>query len=171
MKRLVLLRHAKAVAGATGQDDFERALTERGREDAALIGDYMRGKPFSPDLILCSDAKRTRETLECWSARVGEKPRSEFRDALYLAEPQTLLSIARAAPDSTTNLMLIGHNPGMEQAVDLLRTPSGQGHCSQGEKFPTCAVAVLEFAIGSWKRLAPGEGLLTDFTTPKDLNH
>lgn len=174
MKRLLLLRHAKAEAHADGKDDRSRALTERGRIDAARMAVFMRKKQYLPDFVLCSTSVRTRETLEYWSVAIAENPKAQYSDALYLAEPETMLSLIRRAPDTSKALMVVAHNPGTEQiAMALLREELKRGERDHAdameEKYPTASLAVIAFEGDSWKSVKPASGKLIDFVRPKDL--
>jgi phosphohistidine phosphatase SixA len=118
MKRLFLLRHAKAVPSESGVEDFDRTLMLSGMQDAGAMARYLRKSNYCPDLILCSAAARTAQTgelvvqeLEC---------EIEYRDSLYLAEPSKILAAVRGAPAAVSALMMVGHNPGLEALVALL---------------------------------------------------
>ena len=174
MKRLLLLRHAKAVPGGAGIEDHERALMPRGREDAERMGRYIAKSGFTPDVILASTSTRTVETVEQASEHFAETARVDYLEALYLAEPEVILSIVRLAPDKLESVMVVGHNPGLEQAAALLaREPVKRKERDRfdelEEKFPTAALAVLEFDVARWRDVAPGQGTLKDFVRPRDL--
>ena len=172
MRRLLLLRHAKAEPGAPDQDDHDRALTERGLADAAAVARYLKKQGYAPSRILCSTASRTMQTaapvLAAFAAPVDYLP------ALYLAPPGRIMAMAQDAADADTALMIVGHNPGLEQCAAILARepvkPKEQyRHDVMEEKFPTAALAVLDFDIPHWKLLSPGEGRLVDFVRPRDL--
>jgi phosphohistidine phosphatase len=174
VKRLFLLRHAKAEPHVDGDGDKERALTERGRQDASHMALYMRRMKYLPDAVQCSTSLRTRETLEYWSVAIAENPKTQFIDALYLAEPETMLSLIRRAPEKSQALMVVAHNPGIEQvAIALLHEElkrKERDYVDQiEEKFPTAALAVIEFDADSWKDVKLASGRLVDFVRPKDL--
>ncbi len=173
MKRLLLLRHAKAVPGDDKTDDFGRALNPRGRTDAPRLAAMMHIRGYMPDLILCSTALRTVETWNLAAAEFDTSPPVEFLKPLYLASPRTILKHVHAAGDDTGTLLAIGHNPGLEDcAIALARKssePDERARLDQMRgKFPTCALAVLDFDVAHWRDTAPGEGALTDFIRPKD---
>jgi phosphohistidine phosphatase len=174
VKRLLLLRHAKTVPQGAGIDDHERELMARGREDAPVIGRYIRKCGYTPDLILASTSRRTVETVELVTDELAGTQRIDYLEALYLAEPDVILSIVRLASDTVKSLMVVGHNPGMEQvATRLAREPVKRKEKDRfdliEEKFPTAALAVLDFDVARWRDVAPGEGALTDFVRPRDL--
>jgi len=112
VKRLLLLRHAKAERG--GADDLKRVLDKRGIKDSARMGRFLHEDIYIPELILCSNSTRTRETLEHLLPELGATPKIEYLAELYLAEPELILALIRTAPDSAGSLMIVGHNPGLE---------------------------------------------------------
>ena len=172
MKRLFLLRHAKATPAESGTEDFDRTLLLSGMQDGAALARYLRKGEHHPDLILCSASARTTQTAEL----VLHELESEiaYRDNLYLADAAKIIAAIRAAPATVSALMMVGHNPGMEDcAATLAREPVRRKerarHEALEEKFPTCALAILDFDIGRWRDVAPSSGKLVDFVRPKDL--
>jgi phosphohistidine phosphatase len=164
MRRLLLLRHAKAVPADSDERDFDRALTRGGRRRAAQVGQYIAKAGLSPDLILCSSAKRTRETLAQVLRFLGNDLDVTLERRLYMATPATILSQVKAIPGATGSAMVIGHNPGMERLSAML---AGSGDerliAAMHAKFPTSAMAVLEFPGRSWSGLKPGACRLVAF--------
>lgn len=174
MKRLLLLRHAKAVPASPGMEDHDRELMPRGRADAPKLGRHIRDAHFTPDLILSSTSQRTTETVELVTAEWPGRHRIDYLEALYLAEPELILSIVRLGADTVKSIMVVGHNPGLEQlATALAREPVKRKERDRfdliEEKFPTAALAVLDFDVTRWRDLAPGQGALKDFVRPRDL--
>ncbi len=174
MKRLLLLRHAKAVPVESAVADHDRGLLARGRQDAPKIGRYLRKSGFEPELIVASTSLRTAQTVELVTDELSGTRRIDYLESLYLAEPELILSIVRLAPDKTASAMVVGHNPGLEQLATLLaREPLKRKERDRfdaiEEKFPTCALAVLDFDVARWRDVAPGQGALTDFVRPRDL--
>jgi len=172
MKRLFLLRHAKAVPSESGIEDFDRTLMLSGMQDAGAMARYLRKSAYAPDLILCSASARTTQTAELVLHEI--ECEIEYRDNLYLAEPPKILAAVRAAPASVSALMIVGHNPGMEACAALLarepvRRKERARHEALEEKFPTCALAVLDFDVGRWRDVMQGAGKLVEFVRPKDL--
>jgi phosphohistidine phosphatase len=174
VKRLLLLRHAKAIPGDARTDDHERALNARGQQDAPLMGAEMHHRLYTPDLALCSTARRTIETWARIAAEFDAPPKAEFLDALYLAAPKAILKLVHSADDQAETLLVVGHNPGLEDCALVL----ARKHGSDSEranlnglrhKFPTCALAVLDFDLKNWRDIEPGSGALTDFIRPTDL--
>src|SRR5664279_4412504 len=146
----------------------------RGREDAPAMGKYLAREKYLPDLILSSTARRTVETADLVTDRLPKSQQIDYVEALYLAEPREILAAIRAVPDAVKTLMVIGHNPGMEQlAASLSREPVKRKERDRfeliEEKFPTGALAVLDFNTSRWRDVAPGQGELIDFVRPRDL--
>jgi phosphohistidine phosphatase len=167
MKRLFLLRHAKSSWDDSDLDDHDRPLAPRGRRAVALIAEHMRRERITPALVLCSSARRTRETLDGITAALGEATSVQVERELYAASERRLLERLRAVDDEFESLMLIGHNPGVER-LTLSLAGSGKKVADVRRKFPTAALATLEFA-GRWSELRPGSAKLTGFVTPKQL--
>ncbi|HVU20912.1 MAG TPA: histidine phosphatase family protein [Rhizomicrobium sp.] len=172
MKRLLLLRHGKAEGAAS--DDRKRALIARGKTDSARIGRFLREDAYVPDAIFCSDSTRTRQTLEAMLPELQAKPELKYLSELYLAEPELIFSLVRKVSDRLHSLMIIGHNPGLEQcALALAAVPLEKKlrkrYDVMDEKFPTCSVAVIDFEIDRWRDVTPGRGELDAFVRPKDL--
>lgn len=166
LKRICLLRHAKAAPPESGQDDSDRPLLPRGAADAARLARFLAARGFKPDLALLSPAMRTRQTAELALSDLGVT--MDVRDALYLAPMIRLLGILHAVPAQVHSVMIVGHNPGMEDLASLLsRTrPSAE---NWEEKFPTCALAVLDFDIAHWGDVREGGGALTAYARPGDF--
>lgn len=174
MKRLVLLRHAKAVAQTAGLDDRERRLAERGRADAVRMGQFVKEESCAPQLVLCSTALRTRETLDLVLPQLGVVPAVRLMGELYLARWISVVNIIRQVREPADTLMVVGHNPGLEECARKLARPPGDTqarklHQALNEDFPTAALAVLEFDIPAWSGVERGEGDLQIYVRPKDL--
>jgi phosphohistidine phosphatase len=172
MKRLYLLRHAKAVPAEPALDDYTRELTVRGVHDAEAMARYLRKNGFTPDLMLVSAAARTRQTAELVQREIEAK--SKLLEALYLAPPGKIFTLIQATPQTLSGVMVVGHNPGLEELATLLaREPVRRKERVRRdvleEKFPTAALAVLDFDITKWRDIRPSEGALVDFVRPKDI--
>jgi phosphohistidine phosphatase len=166
-RTLVLLRHAKS-DWPDGVDDHERPLAERGRRDAPEAGRWLREHVGAPDLVLVSDAVRTRSTWALASG-VGGFASVPVRTlaAIYEARTATLLDLVRVAPDEVRTLVLVGHNPGTEHLAETL---AGSGDAaamaSMSIKFPTSGIAVID-VVGLWSTVRPGVGVLRAFAVPR----
>ena len=159
--RLILTRHAKSSWSSLSQSDHERPLNSRGRASAPLIGKWIVENGFAPDLVLCSDAARTRETLVCLG--YTHAPDIRFEPLLYHAGPAEMASILATARAQT--VQMIGHNPGIaEFASDLLEQAPDH---PDFDRYPTCATTVIEFDATSWA--TPGKGRCLGFVVPRDL--
>ena len=176
MLKLMLLRHAKSDRSkdASARGDHARPLSERGRRSATLMGKHMLARKYVPSLVLCSTAERTRATWDLVREALEASPEVQYEDALYLADWPKLLEAVRATPDAPSPLLMIGHNPGMEQLA-MAMTAKAKSSAARAlanvmaEKFPTGALAVLSFRGESWEDIKPGRGRLADFVRPKDI--
>jgi phosphohistidine phosphatase len=167
MKQLFLVRHAKSSWDDPELPDHDRPLAPRGRRAARLLAEHLGREGITPSLVLCSTARRTRETLEGIAPALGEGTRVQIEDELYAASGQRLLERLRVVEDGAGSVLLIGHNPGVEQLA-LSLAGSGEKLADVRRKYPTGALATLEFA-GRWSELRPGRAELTGFVTPKRL--
>jgi phosphohistidine phosphatase len=156
-RRLVLLRHAKS-AWPDGVSDGERPLTDRGRRDAGAAGRWLRAHVDRLDAVALSPAERTRQTWALVRDELADPPEAVVDDRIYAAMPSELLDVVHGLPDAATSALLIGHNPGMEDLVELL---SGQE-----PGMSTAAVAVLRWE-GDWIDAAPRAAVLDDHATPR----
>ncbi|MET9854542.1 histidine phosphatase family protein [Streptomyces sp. NPDC006450] len=167
--RLVLLRHAKSAWPDVA--DHERPLGPRGLRDAPAAGRWLRDAGCSPSLVICSTARRTRETWALAAGQLGAEIPVRFDERVYAAEPEDLLEVVSEVPEEVRTLLLVGHNPGLEDlALSLARKAVAAAEAEARErlsrKFPTSAIAVLT-CPGSWQELAPGSARLTDFAVPR----
>lgn len=158
MKTLLLARHAKSDWGVPGFADHDRPLNSRGRRDAPVMARRLVDDGIRIDRIVSSTATRARSTAEEYAAAfeltVVEEP------LLYAATARSILAIAAALPDEAETVMLVGHNPGMTDAVDELTGAYAE--------LPTCAVAECAVDVGSWAELIEGSGRLLRVRTPRD---
>lgn len=166
MARLLLLRHAKAGWAEPGMRDFDRPLDTAGIEDAVAIGVAMGAADFRPDLVICSTARRARQTLDAIAQHI-ELGRVLYTDGLYNSDASGYVDIVREAP-LAESLLIVGHNPMMEDVAFAL---SGDGEAeaksSLAAGFPTSGLAVIGFP-GPLCEAAPGKGYLESFLTPLD---
>jgi phosphohistidine phosphatase len=170
VKALYLLRHAKAAPHAAPADgDRERPLTERGQRAMRIIGAWATEHRLAPELVLCSAARRTRQTLDLLLPVLGRAPQILYEDDLYLAEPRELQERLHEVPATTASVLLIGHNPGIHDLAMLLAdSSSGPLARRLADGFPTAAFAGFEMS-GSWAGLGRERARLTAFVTPRDL--
>lgn len=167
MNRLYLLRHAKAAWALPGIRDFDRPLDASGVADAATLGAAMRAARHVPDLTLCSNARRARETLEGLAAH-ADTGRVVFSDALYDADASGYLAIIKEN-GALGSLLIIGHNPMMEDiAMAIAGNGEEKARAALHYGFPTSGLAVVRFD-GSLGDAMPGTGYLEAFLTPADL--
>lgn len=170
MLTLMLFRHAKSSWMDSTLDDFARPLSSRGREAAPVMGRYMSHLGLRPDLVLCSTAKRARETLDLAQAELGNGVAVEFEQGLYLAAPGTLLRRIQLLGNGPDTVMIVGHNPGFYVlALDLIGAGEREDTERLAVKFPTAGLAVIAFRIERWADVRVGSGRLTHFLTPGRL--
>lgn len=168
MRTLCLLRHCKS-AWPSGAPDFERPLNGRGRDNAATMGRYLAEQKTTPDVVLCSAATRTRETLDLGSLFWPTPPTIIIEPDLYLASERTLLAHIRRIDPRHKTALLIGHNPGTQGLALELATGAPQGELDRlATKYPTGGLAVFDVK-GDWASVAPATVALRAFVTPKTL--
>ena len=171
MRRLLLLRHAKSDWSDPALDDFDRPLAPRGARAAPRMGRHLKRKGLVPDLVLCSTARRAQETWDLVAAELGREVPVQFSKGLYAVSSAALLAAIRRVPDDCGRLLLIGHNPEIE---DLAHRLAGTGKAKAlallAEKYPTGALAEIRFARDSWSKIGEGAGTLQRFVRPRDLD-
>jgi len=176
MRRLMLLRHAKSDWPSSGMPDTTRPLNARGEAAARLMGGYMARHGLIPGRVLCSTAQRTRET---WAAMAAQWPvEVVFEERLYAATAQAILSVIQAQEEARPNarsesaraLLVIGHNPGLHEAAELL-IAAGDVELRERlrEKYPTAALAVIDFPVDRWDRVHHHCGRLDRYITPRSI--
>jgi len=167
-RTIYLLRHAKSDWGDPNLEDHERPLAPRGERDARRMAKYMRREKIKPDMVLCSPAKRARQTLELLAPGFGKKTKTRVEDDLYGASEQDLLQRLSKLPNEVGSVMLIGHNPAMQElALGLAATGSDLERLQAN--LATCGLATLSIKAAGWSDVQPGSALLTALVTPKDL--
>jgi phosphohistidine phosphatase len=154
--RLIVMRHAKA-GELPGGPDAERALRARGRHDASAAGAWLRDRGIQPDAVICSRARRARQTWHYVSAEFSGPVRVSVDDRLYDADARRLAGIIKATPPEVTTLMYVGHNPA---AAELAASVTGTDMA-----FPAAAIAVIGLP-GPWNELAAGTGILAASWSP-----
>jgi phosphohistidine phosphatase len=163
VKTLLLLRHAKSSWADSAPDDHARPLNERGRRDAPRMGDLIRVRRVSPEVIISSDAVRARLTAEAVAETARYASKILLDPRLYLADPRSIVEVLQTVPDAKADtVMIVGHNPGLE---DLIARLTGEHH-----EMPTCALARIVLPIARWCDLSmSSEGTLLALWRPKDL--
>lgn len=178
-RRLVLLRHAKSAW--PDMPDHERPLARRGQRDAPVMGRWLHAVGVVPDLVLCSTARRARETWQLAQSGLGAAPPVRFDDRLYQASAASLLDLIHRESGAAQTLLVVGHDPAVPGlALTLAEAePDGQAGAESGAlpagtvdrmraKFPTAAIAVFG-CTASWDSLDPRSARLVCFVTPRDL--
>ncbi|MFC1660223.1 histidine phosphatase family protein [Gemmatimonadota bacterium] len=170
MKTVLLLRHAKSSWDQPSLSDFHRPLAPRGRKAAPLVGRHMAQSELVPSRVLCSAARRARETWELVAEALGEEIPVEFREDLYHASPGSVLSLLHRLADDVDSVLLVGHNPTFEELADLLTgAAEEEARANMSRKFPTGALAIVDFPVRRWKEVLAEGGYLRGFVRPKDL--
>jgi phosphohistidine phosphatase len=180
LRKLVLLRHAKSAYPDV--PDHDRPLARRGQRDAPAIGRWLRDGGLLPDQVLCSTARRARETWQLTRAGLGTSPTVSFDGRVYQASADQLLDLIRRTPPAARTLLVVGHDPAIPELALLLAAavPSARADAGSGTaqsamldriraKFPTAAVAVFEFTR-NWDQMARRSARLTCFMPPRDLS-
>ena len=165
MKTLTLLRHAKSGWDDMNLRDFDRRLNDKGKRAAAVIGRHMRSEGLSFDHVVASPAVRVAETLDGIGSGYGSSLSPAWDKRLYLASAATLLDIVHELPADHARVMLVGHNPGLEDLLLLLAADPGEA----GDKYPTATLA--ELSVGEdWADAGKGTATLVRFVRPRDLD-
>ena len=168
MRTLLILRHAKSDWHAGAGNDFDRPLSRRGRHDGLRMGKWMQSRDLIPEAIISSPAKRTRQTVKRICQELCPDMENIILDeSLYLANLHDLLVALRYCPDQVTTLLLIGHNPGLEELLLYLAGKSVP-EPADGKLLPTATLAELRLEAG-WNDLLPGSAHLVAITRPKNL--
>lgn len=170
MRRLLLLRHAKAERSEAGMEDRVRKLIERGRKDATRIGAYMASHALAPDRAIVSPSARTQETWKFAAAALQPAPAAISLERLYNATPPAILGVIRETPTTAHSLLIVGHNPGLHKlALMLIASGDIEAREQLREKMPTSGLVIIDFALDNWGKLHPQSGRLERFITPKSL--
>jgi len=165
-----LLRHAKSSWDDAALADFDRPLATRGLKAGPRMGKELARRGWLPDAALVSAARRTRQTWDLVASELPGPPKPDFRKALYDAPAGQLLAELRGVPDSVGTLLMVAHNPGLQDlALDLADDGSDISAAERlRAKLPTGALARFVFD-GKWNGLGPGTARLTHFIDPKSL--
>jgi phosphohistidine phosphatase len=168
--RLLIFRHAKADKGVPGTRDRDRPLNPRGHQDAARMGAYMAHHAMLPDRVLVSPSRRTRETWDSLADAFSNDIPVECEDRLYDATPQAIIRVIRDTEGGARSLLVVGHNPGLQEAARMLIASGDVGARERlNEGLPTSGLAVIDFAGDDWAKLHPQSGRLERFVTPREL--
>lgn len=166
----MLLRHAKAERPEPGARDFDRPLAPAGRQPATRIGAYMASHALVPDLAICSPARRAKETWELAVPAFTKQPRTKLDPRVYELDAAGLLDLVRSASGDVQSLLLVGHNPSLEDLAELLIAAGDlAGRERLAEKFPTGALAVIDFPFDTWAKLHPHSGRFDRLISPRAL--
>lgn len=172
MKKLSLLRHAKSSWDDPVERDFDRPLNGRGHRAARTMGVWLKDNSLSFDQVLASPALRIRQTIEGVEAGLDGKLKAAFDKRIYMASAASLFELVQETPDEVQHLLLIGHNPGLEDL--LLLATKGDGSTLRGEaetKYPTATFATIDLPITRWSAAEEGlAGRLAAFVRPRDLD-
>lgn len=162
MKTLLLMRHAKSSWANEGQPDHQRPLNARGQRDAPRMGRWIQQSGYLPQVLLSSDSTRTRETAALLLPELSPAPRFEFLETLYHADVSILVRVAQETDSEVNSLMLLAHNPGMEELISSLR--------GRHEALPTSGLAIFELEILGWDTFhAAAPAKLVAEIKPRDL--
>jgi len=168
VKTVFLMRHAKSSWDDPQLADQDRPLTSRGQKAAARMGEYMQDAGLRPSIVLCSSALRARQTLELLRPTLPKGTMVKVEPRLYTAGSKELLTRIRRLSPAATSVLVVGHNPAMQDLVLGLASNSSEIEAIRN-KFPTAALAVLDAPIDEWRQLVSGEASLVDFVTPRGL--
>lgn len=172
MKNLFLLRHAKSSWDQPGLEDHDRPLNARGREACSRLANHLRKSQTRIDYILVSTARRTQETCDRIQPALGGAQGREDRSDLYLAGPAAIERAIMSAPHEAQNLMILGHNPGLEdyaQALAKRGKPNTEALQRLQRKYPTAGLTEFRIDIDSWADMPRAQAILISFITPKML--
>jgi phosphohistidine phosphatase len=164
-KRLILTRHAKSSWDDPSTTDHDRPLNDRGKAAAADLGAWLASRGYVPEVVLCSDALRTRKTWACIAPALPGTPALELKPALYHAGPDVMLAVLRHARGDT--VLMIGHNPGIAEFAQRLvaRAPLSPDF----GRYPTGATLVAEFDIADWADAGWSQATVLDFVIPREI--
>lgn len=171
MKTLTLLRHAKSGIGEPGQRDFDRTLNGKGQRAAATMGRHWKGLGAGFDVVIASPAQRVVDTIEHFQRGFGPLPSIGYDKRAYLGSAPGLVELIHAVDDGHDRLLIVAHNPGLEDLVlDLVPDHDDRLRDDVEEKFPTASIAELHFAIDRWADVAENGATLARFVRPRDLD-
>jgi phosphohistidine phosphatase len=168
MSRLLLLRHARAAWAEPGMRDFDRPLDSAGQADADAVGSVMVSAGYIPDRVICSSARRARETWDAVSKRLAGRIEVIFTDQLYITDATGYVNFIRDN-GAAASLLIVGHNPMIEDVCFGLAANGAESATNaRSSGFPACGLAVIGFP-GGLAGVAPSSGYLDAFHTPADF--
>lgn len=173
VKRLLLLRHAKSGWDVPVARDYDRPINERGKLASAAMGAYIRDRDIAVDAVVASPAVRVSETLDHFLPAAGlERLEAHWDRRIYLASAASLIECVQDLPESADNVLMSGHNPGLEDLIlDLVPDDGKNADRDAVEQgFPTGALAMIEFDADAWRNVDVGMGRLVGFTRPRDID-
>ena len=169
MRRLFLIRHAKAEP-SIGRDDYERRLTDRGRADARRVAAALAARKMLPEVLVHSGAARAKETAEVFAAEWKRKVELREELGLYDASLSSLLALTRSLSNDHARVGLVGHNPGLGELATALTGSGAEPEVRRlAAKYPTGAVAALDFSVRRWKDVERNSAMLALYLTPSEL--
>jgi phosphohistidine phosphatase len=170
MLTLSLLRHAKSSWKDPTLPDHDRPLNTRGTAEAPMMGKAMKKHGLDPDLVLCSTARRTRDTLALVLPELKSEPKVTYVDGLYHGTPAEMLGIVHEVGAGVGQVLLVGHNPELQEfALDLIGSGPKLLKDRLEAKYPTAGLVVMRFLAGAWKDVTVNSGKLELFLTPGDV--
>ncbi|MBB6123322.1 SixA phosphatase family protein [Sphingobium subterraneum] len=172
MKSLTLLRHAKSGWDDPVARDFDRPVNEKGKKAAEMMGRYAREQGMQFDLMLSSPAVRCGDTLDAFFLGYGDAIDPHWDRRIYLASSSTLLDVLHDTPADIDRVIMVGHNPGLEDLILDLVPDDGSSSLRDAveAKFPTASIAVMEWDGDDWNSLGKSPARLTLFKRPRDLD-
>lgn len=165
MKELLLMRHAKSDWANENISDHDRPINKRGQADAPMMGEFIKNQNLLPDVLFVSSAKRAQQTSQLWTQGSGFDGTTITRREFYLSSASQYINQIAEYTGEANRIMVIGHNPVMEQLTSVLIGKMDDVHIT----FPTSCMVLLELPISSWDQLSPGLGILKWMMTPKML--
>ena len=172
MKRLTLLRHAKSDWDDPVARDFDRPLNRRGEKAAMIVGQFARSRKMAFDLLVASPAVRVTQTLDTFLVGYGDALEPHWDRRIYLASAATLFDVIRDLPETAHNVLMAGHNPGLEELILELVPDDGTSPLREEVevKFPTASLAAMDLAVDRWVDAHKGVATLASFTRPRDID-
>ena len=171
MLKLLLMRHAKSSWDDPDYSDHQRPLNKRGLKTAPKMGAYIARQNLTPSLLLSSTATRARQTTQLASEQFDNEVETQFIDDLYsFTGYPGALNVIRNRADRQSPLMIVGHNPTLEELADeLIAAGNSNARAMMNQKYPSAGLAIIDFDINKWADLQTGIGVLVDFIRPRDL--